>query len=815
MNSRNINTVFFSTFFVLMPPLFSATTFAQDNTVEFDTSILKSRGLDSSLGAYFADSAKFLPGRKPVDLHINGNDKGNVTARFGQNGELCVDRDFLQSAGLNVPRELNKETPTEGHQTENESCFDYRKSYPTAVITPIPGEERLDIVVPEDALSQAEVAMTQFNQGGTAGLFNYDLFTTRNTSRGENSDYTQATLEEGLNMNDWLVRSRQILTKNDGVGSADSLYTYVQHTFVDKKAMMQAGQINISNTLFAGTAINGIQWVPETALNERSSSGVTVHGIAQGPQARVEVRQAGSLVYSTLVPMGPFTLNNVPITSINTALNVTVKETDGSESRFIVPAEALHPNQLGGPQGLSMAAGQVRDANVEGNSPNLVTASDGWQLSPRLNVSAGAMAATQYRALAGTLDIAPLSNTIVSLGLKASDDQRGHNKGQALSLSMNYHTASNISLTAAASRYSVGYRELLDTLQDDFTPYSGQYSANIGWNNSTLGAFSLGYSLNQGVNGEDSSRYVSVSWSHAVMRANVSVSWQSQIGQSKDDADQTNGKQLFVNVSIPFGSQHVGAYMRKQSRSANAGLQTSGSLNHDIAYSIAAERDLGERENSFSGSLSDNLHSTQLSVSAGTNGPDSKNYGATLSGGVLAHSQGVTFSPYKIEDTFALVTLGDKVSNVEISTPSGDVWTDRWGRAVIPSLPAYRSALVEINTETLPKNIDINNGTSLVKSGHGAVSQLQFGVINVHRAMLTVSMADGQKLAKGTTIVDAEGNYVITSVEEGLVFLNDVDNLSQLYATDEAGQRLCQLHYTLPKARDMNAFYDQATGVCQ
>gem|GEM_PF-4024354 len=30
--------------------------------------ILKSRGLDTSLGDYFAESAKFMPGRKPVSL---------------------------------------------------------------------------------------------------------------------------------------------------------------------------------------------------------------------------------------------------------------------------------------------------------------------------------------------------------------------------------------------------------------------------------------------------------------------------------------------------------------------------------------------------------------------------------------------------------------------------------------------------------------------------------------------------------------------------------------------------------------------------
>jgi outer membrane usher protein FimD/PapC len=802
---------------VLIYTSLPSVTCAHDPGTEFDTSILKNRGLDSSLGVYFSDAAKFTPGRKPVNLRVNGNDKGNVTARFGKQGQLCVDRDFLQSAGLQVPKALNKEVSTDNASSGSKPCYDYLKDYPTAVITPLPGEERVDIVVPEEALSLGEMAPSNYQSGGTAGLLNYDLFTTKSIYEGGGDNYSQATLEEGGNIRDWLLRSRQILTNNNGEYTTESLYTYVQHTFVDQKVILQSGKINISNTMFAGTAINGMQIVPEAALTERGNSGVTVQGIAQGPQARVEVRQAGTLVYSTLVPMGPFTLSNVPITSVNTALEVTVKETNDKESHFIIPAEALHPNKLGGPQGLSIAMGKVRDVDTDDDLPYLLTASNGWTLTSKLNASAGGMIATKYQALGVSLDIAPLPAILISASLKASNDQHDDNKGTDTTLNMSYHTANNISLSASVSKYSSGYRELLDTLQDDFTPYSGQYSANVGWSNNMLGSFSLGYSLNKGVNGNDDSRYVSLAWGRTFSKASVSVSWQSQLNRKEHDKNHTHddSDMVFVNVSMPIGTQRIGAYMRKQGNSENVGLQTSGNVSRDINYSVSAERDTNNQENSFNGSLNDNLHYTQLGLSAGVEGSNSKNYGATLSGGVLVHSKGVTFTPYRIEDTFGLASLGDKVSNVEISTPSGDVWTDHWGRAVIPSLPAYRNANVEINTESLPKNIDVNNGTTMIVAGHGAVSQINFGVINVRRAMLNVSLPNGKKLAKGSTIVDADGNYVVTVVEDGLVFLNDVEQSPKLYATDDDGKRQCLLHYSLPKERDLDAPYEKVNGVCQ
>ncbi|MBF3339692.1 fimbrial biogenesis outer membrane usher protein, partial [Leptospira borgpetersenii serovar Hardjo-bovis] len=100
---------------------------------QFDMDILKNRGLDTTLGNYFADAAKFLPGRRPVSLTINGKEKGTVTARFGDKGQLCVDRAFLQSAGLQVPSALR------GDKADESGCSDYQKDSPSTVITPWPG----------------------------------------------------------------------------------------------------------------------------------------------------------------------------------------------------------------------------------------------------------------------------------------------------------------------------------------------------------------------------------------------------------------------------------------------------------------------------------------------------------------------------------------------------------------------------------------------------------------------------------------------------------------------------------------------------
>jgi outer membrane usher protein FimD/PapC len=68
--------------------------------------MIQSRGLNINLNRYFA-RLRFLPGTHSVQVKINGKDKGTVAARFGEDGTLCVDNDFIEFAGL-MPVPLKK-----------------------------------------------------------------------------------------------------------------------------------------------------------------------------------------------------------------------------------------------------------------------------------------------------------------------------------------------------------------------------------------------------------------------------------------------------------------------------------------------------------------------------------------------------------------------------------------------------------------------------------------------------------------------------------------------------------------------------------
>lgn len=773
--------------------------------VTFDTDILKSRGLGADLNRYFAEAPRFLPGTHSVSVKVNGNERGTAAVRFSEDGTMCVDNDFLEFAGL-MPVPIKA----------NETCHDIRSDYAQAVINPLPNQEAVELYLPQEAINSISADVKNFQHGGTAGMLNYSLFSTKSDYSGSDSSsnrYSQASLEAGFNAMDWSLRSRYILTDDDGNRNAESIYTYAEHVFVPQRLTMQVGEINAMSDVLSGVPITGVQLMPTSGL-QKDSSGVSVSGIARASQARVEVRQNGRLIFNTLVPAGPFTLDDVPMVRNNVDLDVTVVESDGSTNRFIVPAASVKSRNLSRPNGLTVSAGQVRSIESDYSDPLVFNVSDGWRILPWMNLLASGVVAEDYQAAGARTEFMLTDGWNVSTSMAASKAQFGDSdNGIKNELQSDYSLTESVGLSGSVAHYSGDYRELADAMDDDYQGYDNSYSANIRWSTPLAGAFSAGLSYNQAAGDGEDSRYLLLSWGKTFKYASVNVNWQSAVGSTDDDQDDDL---LYINLSIPLGgSQSLSSYMRKQGDSTSYGLANSGALGNDTNYYISADRDDESQENSFNGNINTNLHYTQLSVGGGTSGEHQRNYNATLSGGIAMHKDGVTFSPYSIKDTFAIAKLSEPKAGVEITTPQGTVWTDRWGQAVIPGLTEWRNSRIEVDANKLPQSMTLANGTKYIAAAHGSVSEVSFKVLNSRRVMLRIKQADGKPLAKGLSVVDAKDNYVVTVVDDGHVFLNDADQVTALYAINDENQRLCKLVFTLPEKHDEDAFYEEVNGVCR
>lgn len=777
--------------------IFSKAASAQENgALDFDRETLKTLGIDPAVSDYFAHEARFAPGEVPVTLKVNGSTKGSVVARFSPQGELCLDAELLQKAGMRAPTK-NEET----------SCYDYRKAWPTMVVNQHPGQEELELIVPTEALvSKSSLVEGDYQTGGNAGMLNYSLFTSRNEMGDSHTDYSQAMLNGGFNIEDWLFRSQQMLNYSNGQYTTNNSSTWVQHTFVGLKSIMKAGEVSLNNTLLDGASIYGVTFSPDSAL-EQGGNGVEVDGIARTSQARVEVRQGNRLVYSTLVPQGAFTLSDLPLIDRSSDLSVTVVETDGSQQQFLVPA-AQYNQRIGSSAGINVALGRVDDGYQR--KPWVGSLSMGRPLNHRLNLQGAVIAAEGYQAAATSLDML-LDRMIASAKIAFSNDQEDRQQGQKATLAANYTLAKGFSLRASAAHATRQYRTLSDSLSDDpLAQNKNEYSAGVNWSHSAVGSLNLSYYQTQSYLENSDSRYLSLGWSKTFKQATLSVNWQHQIGNQAENSDKDL---VYVNLNVPLGRANANLYSRHEGAKNRYGASVNASVNDDVKYSLGAEKSSGDNANSVNGGINANLHYTQLGINASADDNHSRNYSASLQGGIAAHSNGVTFSPWELNDTFAIARLNNKISGVKIDTPQGPIWTDAWGQAVVPALPAYRDALVQINTETLPRNVDVGNGTRMLKQGRGSVGKVNFKMLEQRRAMLDVTLPDGKKLPRGVTVEDEQGNYITTAVDDGVVFVNNARPQQMLVARLDNGT--CRFPVSLPENSDSAHFYDSAKEVCQ
>ncbi|BCQ47079.1 hypothetical protein ERHA55_46060 [Erwinia rhapontici] len=293
--------------------------------------ILKARGIDPALLTLLDNSSRFPAGPALVDISVNGEFRGAFDVVFNPKGGLCFTPELLNQLGLKLPN---------SDPLPDTDCFDWVQQDPAINIRFDTQNLSASIVVPE-AVLQPQYKEITGESGGMGALLNYNYFSSVNRNAGTLNRYSFLTLEDGFNISNWMVRSWQQFSQQDGKLSSDMNSLYAERTFERWQKRFQIGQIGVSNTLFELGDINGIQIIPDEGFQQEGETQGVVEGIANTPQARVEVRQYGMLIYNTLVPAGPFRLDRIPLKNLNSDLDITVLETNGQRQQFTVPANQM------------------------------------------------------------------------------------------------------------------------------------------------------------------------------------------------------------------------------------------------------------------------------------------------------------------------------------------------------------------------------------------------------------------------------------------------------------------------------------------
>lgn len=753
------------------------------NIVEFESDLLRlENGTKVDLSRFsFGSSAS--PGTYRVSIIINGSETAHEDVEFkaddNRNVYPCLTPRLIQLINFN---EDNLTSDMQQALTSPATCGNLEKIIPNAKFEFDSNEQQLNIEIPQiyvNRIARGTVNPELWDSGIPALMLGYYVngYDSKYSS-GNSSRSVYASLNAGLNIGAWYFRHNGAYNwQNDQGGQYTVGNSYLLRDISAIRGRAVVGQYNTTGQMFSSVPFTGGQIASDERMLPESQRGYApdIRGVAK-TNAKVTVKQLGNIIYETTVTPGAFVINDLYPAGYGGDLEVTIQEADGTTQQYTIAYASVAQLLRPGSQRYSLTAGKLRDAGVEGEPMfyeatymrglnNIFTGYGGAQLSEHYQAYQLGLATGS---LMGAISV-DATHSISQLGNKAGGKKTGQSYRVSYSKLID-ETNSNITL--AAYRYSTeGYMEFLTALQTREVVKNG-YDPNEIWRSKNR--FTL--SLNQGLPENWGSVFVSASlenyWNsdkgyNKQYQMGYSNNWKRvsysvNVGRSKtsDGKDQTN---WYFNMSFPLWDSWGSAapyfslrYNQDNNGSKSEQAMLSGTLGDDgkYNYNINASHDSqGGTSGSLSAGWTSSMATLNGSYSAG-DGYHSSSLG--LSGALVAHSGGVTFTPYN-SDTYALVEAKD-AKGASISGYAGTT-VDRFGYALFPSLSAYQMNSVSIDPEGSSLDVEFENTAQKIAPRSGAIVKVKFNTNRGIPVLITSSFA-GEKLPFGADVLDEDNTSV-------------------------------------------------------
>ncbi|SES14191.1 fimbria/pilus outer membrane usher protein [Pseudomonas sp. NFPP19] len=809
--------------------VFSCTCLADDEE-QFNTSFLQGATSSVDLQSLFA-SSRVLPGIYRVDLYGNETLVGRRDIDFrrspGTNKiEACLTLEMVQQLGVDIDKlqasgKLGSDDP--------ETCLDLPALIDHASVRYDVPRLRLMVSVPQSAMARGRrgyVDPALWDEGVPAAFINYQLSSSRNGTRGENTLSNNVGLRNGINLGAWRLRNESNFSSSTGRPSTfKSNRSYLQHDVTALKGQFSAGDIFSDADLFDSVRYRGLKLASDDGMRADSERGYApiIRGIAQS-SATVEIRQDSYLLYTANVPPGPFEISDIYPSGSNGDLEVTIIEADGRRRVTVQAFSSLPIMVREGQLKYSVSAGQYNSNSDDQKSPQFVSSTLAYGISSNLSGIIGVQASENFKALSvGAGRNTTIGAVSLDLTHSMSSTFGATITGNSLrALYAKTFTGTDTNFTLAAYRYSTeGYRTLTEHVEE----LSNDGQKRIG-NSKTRTDLTVNQSL--GRNQRYGSIYINASdqryWGRGgsqSLSAGYSnywgdVSYNLGATYSKDVGNYgpaNNDTLVNLSVSFPLGSKprapraFVSASTQKSGDTTQMGINGYLSQDSDTYYSVQAGN---SSTGGSSGSVNLSTRTSVMDISAGySQGRGYNSQNLNLSGSIVGHAGGINLGQ-TVGETFALAQV-EGVEGVKIGSFSG-ARTGSNGFAVVPNAQPYRVNWINLDTRDLGADIEIDSATRQVVPRRGAVVLARYTSKTGRRVQFALFDARHQPIPFGASLEDSTGKQLAIS-DPGGKALALVEADAGTLTINWQGQR-CEAPYALPE-RNAALNYERATLVCR
>ncbi|EFK7751874.1 fimbrial biogenesis outer membrane usher protein [Escherichia coli] len=285
---------------------------------------------------------------------------------------------------------------------------------------------------------------------------------------------------------------------------------------------------------------------------------------------------------------------------------------------------------------------------------------------------------------------------------------------------------------------------------------------------------------------------------------------------------------LAFTLNVPFSH-----WMRTDSQSAFRNSNASYSMSNDLKGGMT------NLSGVYGTLLPDNNlnYSVQVgnthggNTSSGTSGYSSLNYrgayGNTnvgysrsgdssqiyygMSGGIIAHADGITFGQ-PLGDTMVLVKAPG-ADNVKIENQTG-IHTDRRGYAILPFATEYRENRVALNANSLADNVELDETVITVIPTHGAIARATFNAQIGGKVLMTLKYGN-KSVPFGAIVTHGENKNGSIVAENGQVYLTGLPQSGKLQVSwGKDKNSNCIVEYKLPEVSP-GTLLNQQTAICR
>ncbi|MDF3931448.1 fimbria/pilus outer membrane usher protein [Pseudomonas citronellolis] len=797
------------------------------------------------------DLSRFEQGNPPasgsyrVDVYVNRNWVGRqeLSVRAETQGaapRYCFKRSQLAGLGLNTGKLPDPKAAK--RLLEDADCVELDKLVPEARVDFDLAELRADLSIPQAYLSRAErgyVDPQDWDRGITAGFVDYNTNAFRTDVAGNVRNQYYAGFNGGLNLGDWRLRHNGSYSRSSGDGGPatsqyDAISSYAQRDVTALKSQLTLGEYYTPSDLFDSVPYTGVQLASDERMLPDSQRGFApaIRGTAE-TNARVTVRQAGNLLYETTVAPGPFVIDDLHGTGYAGDLEVTVSESDGRVKSFTVPfanvAQLLRP----GTSRYNVVAGRYRDEQLS-SQPHFVQGTYQRGMSNLWTGYGGSIVAENYLAVQGGLALSTSVGAFAfdvthsrAKGLPETQELAGASSGQSYRISYSKLLESTrTNFVVAGYRFSsdgyLGFGDYVQALDDSHGSRAFRQRSRVQANinqplGDSLGSFYLsGSTQNYWNTGKSGDSSFQAGYSNSFNWGSFNLS----AGRTRSPGGESD-TQYMLTVSIPLGSSPRAPYLSSSvSRGGNGDLSSqvgvSGSLGErsQFGYSVHGSRSSGNGATSTSTGANAQYRASKTSLSASvSNGEDSRQLGAGMSGSVLVHGGGVNFSQDQGE-TKALVEAAGAEGAAVLNSNGGKVGGN--GYAVVTGLTPYRHNAVALDPKGMSEEVELQLTEQSVAPRHGSVVLLKYPTVTGKPVLLTLRDEQGQALPVGAEVLDAKGGSLTLVGQGSRVFLRSEAQRGRILVRwGEGAARECQADYQLPAARsDSTAPFLQAEALC-